>query len=114
MSTVSLSGLSVVLVDPSDEDAIQQWYELRCAVVAADQPDDPPPCWVHELGSFRHPWPGEVRTIWLARVAGSVVGGCVLVLPMLDNLRKRTAASWWRPSAGGTASVDPCSLTYAP
>jgi GNAT superfamily N-acetyltransferase len=87
MSTVSLSGLSVVLVDPADEDAIRQWYELRCAVVAADQPDDPPPCWVHELGSFRHPWPGEVRTTWLARVAGSVVGGCVLVLPMLDNLR---------------------------
>lgn len=26
------------------------------------------------------------RPIWLARDAGSVVGGCVLRLPMLDNL----------------------------
>jgi GNAT superfamily N-acetyltransferase len=87
MSTVSVSGLSVRPVDPCDEDAIRQWYELRCAVAAADRSDDPPPCWVHELGSFRHPWPGEVGTTWLARVAGSVVGGCVLALPMLDNLR---------------------------
>jgi GNAT superfamily N-acetyltransferase len=87
MSTASLSGLSVAPVDPSDEDAIRQWYELRRAAVAADKPDDPPPCWVHERGSFRHPCPGEVRTVWLARVAGSVVGGCVLVLPVLDNVR---------------------------
>lgn len=41
MSTVSLSGLSFAPVDPSDEDAIRQWYELCCAVTAADQPDDP-------------------------------------------------------------------------
>src|SRR2546423_2291638 len=87
MSTVSLSELSVVPVDPSDEDAIRQWYELCAAVAAADQPDDPPPCWVYELGSFRHPWPGEVCTTWLARVARTVVGGRVLALPVLDNIR---------------------------
>lgn len=83
----SLSGLSVAAVDPSDEDAVRQWYELCCAVEAADHPDDPPPCWVYELGSFRHPWPGEERTVWLARVAGSVLGACILDLPVLDNLR---------------------------
>lgn len=87
MSTVSLNGLSFAPVDPSDEDAIRQWYELCCAVTAADQPDDPPPCWVNELGRFRHPWPGDVQTTWLARVAGSVVGACMLDLPMLDNVR---------------------------
>jgi GNAT superfamily N-acetyltransferase len=87
MSTVSLPGLSVAPVDPSDEGTIRQWYELCCAVARADQPDDPPPCWFHELGSFRCPWPGEVRTVWLARVASSVVGGCVLALPMMDNVR---------------------------
>ncbi|MCA1820262.1 MAG: GNAT family N-acetyltransferase [Pseudonocardiaceae bacterium] len=87
MSTVSVSGLRVLPVDPSDDDAIGQWYQLCCAVAAADHPDDPPPCSVHELGSFRHPWPGEVGTTWLARVAGSVVGGCVLALPTLDNVR---------------------------
>lgn len=87
MSTVRLSGLSFAPVDPSDEDAIRQWYELCCAVTATDQPDDPPPCWVNELGRFRHPWPGDVQTTWLARVAGSVVGACALDLPMLDNVR---------------------------
>lgn len=86
MSTLSLSGLSLSPIDPSDEKTIRQWYELRRAVASVDRPDDPPPCWIHALGSFRNPWPGEMRTTWLARVAGSVVGGCVLDLPMLDNL----------------------------
>ncbi|MGQ0719850.1 MAG: GNAT family N-acetyltransferase [Pseudonocardiales bacterium] len=86
METISRSGLSLAPVEPSDEAAIRQWYELRCAVVGADRPADPPPCWIHELGSFRHPWPGEVETAWLARDGGSVVGGCVLYLPVLDNL----------------------------
>ncbi|MDQ3763116.1 MAG: GNAT family N-acetyltransferase [Actinomycetota bacterium] len=86
MATVGLSGLSLAPVEPSDEEAIRQWYELRCAVVQADWPDDPLPCWVHELGCFRHPWPGGVETAWVARVAGSVAGGCQLYLPMLDNL----------------------------
>ncbi|MBV9059163.1 MAG: GNAT family N-acetyltransferase [Pseudonocardiales bacterium] len=86
MATLSLSGLSVALVDPSDEDAIREWYELCRAVAGADYPDDPPLCWVHEVGSFRHPWPGQVRTVWLARVAGSAVGACTLDLPMLDNV----------------------------
>lgn len=77
--------MSLALVEPSDEQAIGQWYELRSAVVRADWPDYPPPCWVHELGGFRHPWPGEVERVWVARVAGSVVGGCRLRLPKLDN-----------------------------
>ncbi|MBV8539155.1 MAG: GNAT family N-acetyltransferase [Pseudonocardiales bacterium] len=85
MPTGSLSGLSLEPVEPSDEQAIRQWYELRCAVVRADWPDYPPPCRVDELGCFQHPWPGEVETAWVARVAGSVVGGCLLTLPMLDN-----------------------------
>jgi GNAT superfamily N-acetyltransferase len=87
MATVSLSGASLVLVEPSDEEAIGQWHELRSAVVRADWPGYPPPCWIHELGGFRHPWPGEVEQVWVARVAGSVVGGCRLNLPMLDNRR---------------------------
>jgi GNAT superfamily N-acetyltransferase len=75
----------LALVEPSDEQAIRQWYELRSAVLRADWPGYPPPCWVHELGAFRHPWPGEVEHVWLARRAGSVVAGCRLRLPMLDN-----------------------------
>ncbi|MGH3981262.1 MAG: GNAT family N-acetyltransferase, partial [Pseudonocardiaceae bacterium] len=86
MTAVSLSGLSLTPVQSSDEAAIRQWYELRCKVAQADLPDDAPPCWIHELGRFRHPWPGEVETVWIARDAGSVVGGCLLHLPMLDNL----------------------------
>lgn len=97
MSTLSLSGLSLAPIDPSDEGAIRQWYELRCAAASVDSPDDPPPCWVNLLGSFRNPWPGETQTIWLARVAGSVVGGCALDLPMLDNLH----------NAGGGILVAP-------
>ncbi len=86
MVTVSRSGLALAPVEPSDEEAIRQWYELRCSVVAADLPADPPPCWIDQLGSFRHPWPGETETVWVARVNGSVVGGCLLNLPTLDNL----------------------------
>jgi GNAT superfamily N-acetyltransferase len=85
MTTFSLSGLSLARLDPSAEQNVRQWYELCCAVVA-DLPADPPPCWICELGSFRNSWPGEVRTAWLARVAGSVVGGCAIELPTLDNL----------------------------
>lgn len=66
MTTVSLSGLSLAPVEPSDEEAIRQWYELQCAVVRADSPDDPLPCWVHQLGGFRHPPIGEIsRCGWL-------------------------------------------------
>lgn len=91
MSTLRLSGLSLARVDPSDDKAIRQWYELRCAAASVDSPDDPPPCWVHARGSLRNPWPGEIQIIWLARVAGTVVGGCELDLPMLDNLHNANA-----------------------
>ncbi|HEX2289931.1 MAG TPA: GNAT family N-acetyltransferase, partial [Pseudonocardiaceae bacterium] len=86
MATVSISGLSLAPIEPSDEAALRQWYELRCSVAREDLPDDPPPCRVHEFGRFRYPWPGEIETGWLARDGGSVVGGCVLYLPTLDNL----------------------------
>jgi GNAT superfamily N-acetyltransferase len=89
-----VNGLSL---EPSDEAAIRRWYELRCAVVRADWPEDPQPCWTHQLGHFRYPWPGEVETVWVAHVAGSVVGGCVLYLPMLDN----------QQTAGGEILVAP-------
>ncbi|MGH3929335.1 MAG: GNAT family N-acetyltransferase, partial [Pseudonocardiaceae bacterium] len=100
MSSVSLSGLSLVAVRPSDEVAIQQWYEVCHTVARADWPDDPPPCRINELGRIRHPWPGEDETVWLARLGGSdsgdsdsgdsVVGGCLLNLPTLDNLQNAT------------------------
>lgn len=88
----SVSGLSLAPVESSDEQAIRAWYELRCAVVRADWPDYPPPCWIDELGSIRYPWPGEAETVWLARVAGSVVGGGVLTVPTLDNPRNARGA----------------------
>jgi GNAT superfamily N-acetyltransferase len=78
-------AVSLASVEPSDKAAIRQWYELRCSVMRADWPDYPPPCWIYEFGSFAHPWPGEVETVWLAQVAGSVVGGCLLNLMMLEN-----------------------------
>jgi GNAT superfamily N-acetyltransferase len=87
MATVSLSGLSLAPVEPSDEETIRQWHQLRSAVVRADWPDYPPPCWISEFGGFRHPWPGEVENVWVARIAGLVVGGCLLNLPVLDNQR---------------------------
>ncbi len=97
MSTLSLNGLSLAPIEASDDDAIRQWYELHCEVASADWPDDPPPCWIHTLGSFRNPWPGEVRITWLARVDGAVVGSCVLDLPVLDNVH----------NAGGDIVVAP-------
>ncbi|MGQ0779222.1 MAG: GNAT family N-acetyltransferase [Pseudonocardiales bacterium] len=100
MSSVRISRFSLVAVHPSDEAAIRQWYELCHKVARADWPDDPPPCWINELGRVRHPWPGEDETVWLARIGGaesgdsgsggSVVGGCLLNLPMLDNLENAT------------------------
>ena len=90
MSSISFSALTLTAVRPSDEAAIRQWYELCRTVACADQPEDPPPCWVHELGRVRHPWPGEDETVWLVRLGASdsdaVVGGCLLNLPVLDNL----------------------------
>ncbi|HEY2765997.1 MAG TPA: GNAT family N-acetyltransferase [Pseudonocardiaceae bacterium] len=86
MGSVSLSGLSIVVVRSADEAAVRQWYELRCAVVRADQPGDPLPCWRNELGRMRHPWPGHDQHVWLARIGDVVVGGAELGLPTLDNL----------------------------
>jgi GNAT superfamily N-acetyltransferase len=97
MVTVRLSGLPLARIEPSDEQGIRQWYELHSAVLRADWPDYPPRCWVHVRGCFRHPWPGEVATAWVARAGGSVVGGCVLCLPMLENQR----------NAGGGIFVAP-------
>jgi GNAT superfamily N-acetyltransferase len=96
MGNVSLSTLSLTVLRPSRETTeipdgvIRDWFELRCAVARADWPDDPPPCWTHELGRVRHPFPGENEIVWVARVddsaaGGAVLGGCLLHLPMLDN-----------------------------
>ncbi len=41
MVNATLGGLSLAPVEPSDEEGIRQWYELRSAVVAADWPDYP-------------------------------------------------------------------------
>ncbi len=82
----STGELTIAPVDPVDEAAIRQWYELRCAVSRADLPDDPQPCWVDQLGRFRVPWPGEDETVWLAWYGDMVVGGCLLNLPTRDNL----------------------------
>lgn len=84
--TTATGELALTTVEPSDDEAIRQWYELRCAVVRADLPEDPEPCWIDQLGQFRAPWPGEDETVWLARRDGTVVGGCVLTLPTRDNL----------------------------
>ncbi|MGB9280898.1 MAG: GNAT family N-acetyltransferase [Pseudonocardiaceae bacterium] len=86
MVIVNLSGLALAPIEPSDDDDIREWYELRCSVVRADRPGDPPPCWVNERGRLRYPSPGVDKAGWLARDAGSVVGACALRLPMLDNL----------------------------
>lgn len=83
--------LSLSVVRPSDEAAIRDWFELRCAVARADRPDDPPPCWTSTLGRMRYSWPGEDETIWLGVEAGAVVGGCLLNLPTLDNLQTAAA-----------------------
>jgi GNAT superfamily N-acetyltransferase len=82
----STGELTVAAVEPADEAAIRQWYELRCAVARADLPEDPQPCWTDQLGRFRVPWPGEDETVWLARYGDAVVGGCLLALPTRDNL----------------------------
>ncbi|MCA1672959.1 MAG: GNAT family N-acetyltransferase, partial [Actinobacteria bacterium] len=96
MGSISVRELSFVTVRACDETAIRQWHELRCAVAHADHPDDPPPCWINDLGRFRHPWPGQDETVWLARLGGvaadsTVIGGYLLGLPSLDNLHNAVA-----------------------
>ncbi|SBT48588.1 GNAT family N-acetyltransferase [Micromonospora auratinigra] len=78
-------GISVSLLDPADQGAVDEAYRIGAAVEATDLPDQPPYCRRRFEGLIRHPMAG-VTTHWsLARLDGVPAGWLRLDLPQLDN-----------------------------
>lgn len=84
--TTARHRIAIEPVAADDERALRDWFELDAAALAVDRPADPPPCWTDRRASLSAPWPGQEPRLWLARTAGTVVGGARLGLPILDNL----------------------------
>lgn len=79
-------NIAVTPMDPSDEVAAEQAYQIAAAVTAADLPDFPPPTRQTFFGELRHPWPGLRHERALAHLDGAAVGYLDIALPQLDNL----------------------------
>lgn len=73
-------------MDPADEAAVEQAYQIAEAAVAADLPDFPPVGRQRFLAELRNPWPAHKVERALATVDGVVVGYAVIEMPQLDNL----------------------------
>lgn len=72
-------------VDPHDEAALRDWFDVVCAARALDSPHRPGPSWAWHREVLTTPWPGQRCRAWLARVHGVAAGVAVLELPQLDN-----------------------------
>lgn len=73
-------------LDATTADDLHDYYELRRAVIAADQPEDPPPSYDSVVGRLRTPlsgW-GSCRH-WVARAGGRVVGFATVGFPAPVN-----------------------------
>jgi len=77
--------IAVIRIDPADEDAIQQAYEIAVVTTAADLPDLPPPDRDYFFAQVRIPWPGSETDWLLARIDGEPAGYADVGFPMLDN-----------------------------
>ena len=82
----TVPGLTIVPVDPHDDDAVRRWTDLHIAVEETDLPGDPPISRVVKAGMLRHPWPGTERLLWLAIENGETVGSLDFDLSTVDNL----------------------------
>jgi GNAT superfamily N-acetyltransferase len=78
--------IAVTSLDPADEAAATQAYEIVATAVAADLPDYPPYGQRRFLAELRNPWPGDDHRLVLAHLDGVPAGYLTMHLPMLDNL----------------------------
>jgi len=78
--------IAVTPLDPADEKAVEQAYQIVEAAIAVDVPDFPPVGRQRFLAELRHPWPGSAHERALATIDGVAAGFVVIELPQLDNL----------------------------
>jgi len=78
--------IAVKPLDPADEKAVEQAYQIAEAATVADLPDFPPVGRQRFLAELRHPWPGTGHEQALATIDGFVAGHLKIELPLLDNL----------------------------
>ena len=81
-----MSELTIVPVDPDDDEAVCRKTDLHIAVEEYDLPGDPPISRAVQAGMLRHPWPGTQRLAWLALEDGETVGAFDFDLSTVDNL----------------------------
>jgi GNAT superfamily N-acetyltransferase len=82
-----LTGLTKL--DPADDEAIADLFELHLAVQPVDWPWDPPPLLSELAGGIRYGWDGETADHWLYRDdTGKVIGVVDLDLPRRENLHR--------------------------
>jgi GNAT superfamily N-acetyltransferase len=77
-------NIAVAPLDPADETAAGQAYDINAAQHAADVPDMPV-CRVSFLAGLTHPWPGNRADRFLAYLGDTPVGYLQVDLPTLDN-----------------------------
>lgn len=78
--------IAVTPLDPADDTAVEQAYQIVEAAVAADLPDFPPVGRQRFLAELRHPWPGNAHERALATIDGVAAGYVKIDMPLLDNL----------------------------
>ncbi|BCB85543.1 GNAT family N-acetyltransferase [Phytohabitans suffuscus] len=83
--------IAVKPMDPADETAVEQAYQIVEAAVAVDVPDFPPVGRQRFLADLRHPWPGHAHERALAMIDGVAAGYATVEMPLLDNLENAEA-----------------------
>ncbi|MDQ7906639.1 GNAT family N-acetyltransferase [Phytohabitans sp. ZYX-F-186] len=83
--------IAVRPMDPADEKAVEQAYQIVEAALAADVPDFPPVGRQRFLAELRYPWPGATHERFLATIDGVAAGYVTVELPQLDNLENAEA-----------------------
>src|SRR5687768_5543638 len=83
--------IAVKPMDPADDKAVEQAYQIVEAALAADVPDLPPVGRQRFLVELRHPWPATAHERALATVDGVAAGYVTIEMPQLDNLENADA-----------------------
>ncbi|WP_173040433.1 GNAT family N-acetyltransferase [Phytohabitans flavus] len=83
--------IAVKPLDPADEKAVEQAYQIVEAALAVDVPDFPPVGRQRFLAELRHPWPSATHERALATIDGAAAGYVTIELPQLDNLENADA-----------------------
>ncbi|WP_279433361.1 GNAT family N-acetyltransferase [Micromonospora sp. KC606] len=77
--------ITITIVDPADQAAVDAAYRIAAAALPADLPGLPPYCRQRFEALVRQPMPGLATRLALARLDGSPAGWLRLELPQLDN-----------------------------